>query len=170
MRIDTREITAKRIAIWEAYDAAFEDLENDGVGITADDVADVAEARTADSRPGLKACRITSHRAALTKWRPRRPILRAASDFRPDLRRSKPASGGHNPQGTRQDILDRWHRVRPEYVEQNVQGSNPMLASGPKGVDLQRGRCAEKITVLESVHIATGVTRRTGGTPKKDGP
>lgn len=59
MRIDTREITAKRIAIWEAYDAAFEDLENEGVGITADDVADVAEARTEDSRPGPVASPVT---------------------------------------------------------------------------------------------------------------
>jgi dTDP-4-amino-4,6-dideoxygalactose transaminase len=30
MRIGLREITAKRIAIWEAYRAAFEDIENEG--------------------------------------------------------------------------------------------------------------------------------------------
>jgi dTDP-4-amino-4,6-dideoxygalactose transaminase len=31
MRIGPREITAKRIAIWDAYQAAFEDLENEGL-------------------------------------------------------------------------------------------------------------------------------------------
>ena len=31
MRIGAREITANRIAIWEAYHAAFEDLENEGL-------------------------------------------------------------------------------------------------------------------------------------------